>query len=264
MEILKHVVMDHFAHRNNWLTNIEVRVKLFYIGIGLLLNILSNDIVIPLVFLVTSLILLKTIKISFLNLGLRMIMPLFFGVFIMLIMGLHKGETVVLSGSFLGYELALKKEGLLIGLLLFTKVAGGVMLLLLLSFTTTISKICMAARWMKIPETITEVLSFVYRYLFLLIEETETMMSSQKSRLGYVTWFKTIKSSRTLTDDVRYWNFPPGMWVQRYRHYPGRRHSTLTPVVRLQSEKILSRKSLGCNQHRLHLWVQQHGQVWLP
>ena len=79
-------------------------------------------------------------------------------------------------------------------LLLFTKVVGGVMLLLLLSFTTTISKICMAAHWMKIPETIIEVLSFVYRYLFLLIEETETMMSSQKSRLGYVTWFRTIKS----------------------------------------------------------------------
>jgi cobalt/nickel transport system permease protein len=52
----------------------------------------------------------------------------------------------------------------------------------------------MAARWMKIPETLIEVLSFVYRYLFLLIEETETMMSSQRSRLGYVTWFKTIKS----------------------------------------------------------------------
>jgi cobalt/nickel transport system permease protein len=52
----------------------------------------------------------------------------------------------------------------------------------------------MAARWMKIPETLIEVLSFVYRYLFLLIEEMETMMSSQRSRLGYITWFKTIKS----------------------------------------------------------------------
>ncbi|MFQ5685558.1 MAG: cobalt ECF transporter T component CbiQ [Candidatus Scalindua sp.] len=198
MEILKHVVMDHFAHRNNWLTNLEVRVKLFYIGIALFLNILSHDILIPLVFLVTSFILLMTIKISFLSLGLRMLMPLVFGLFIMVIIGLHKGETVVLSGSFLGYELALKKEGLLIGLLLFTKVAGGVMLLLLLSFTTTISKICMAARWMKIQETLIEVLSFVYRYLFLLIEESETMMSSQRSRLGHVTWFKTMKSFGSL------------------------------------------------------------------
>jgi cobalt/nickel transport system permease protein len=51
---------------------------------------------------------------------------------------------------------------------------------------------------MKIPETLIEVLSFVYRYLFLLIEETETMMSSQRSRLGYVTWFKTIKSFGSL------------------------------------------------------------------
>lgn len=198
MEILKHVVMDHFAHRDNWLTNIEVRVKLFYIGIGLILNILAHNIMIPLVFFVTSLILLMTIKVSFVTLGIRMIMPLLFGLFIMVIMGLHKGETVVLSGSFLSCELALKEEGLLTGLLLFTKVAGGVMLLLLLSFTTTITKICMAARWMKIPETLIEVLSFVYRYLFLLIEETETMMSSQRSRLGYVTWFKTIKSFGSL------------------------------------------------------------------
>lgn len=70
--------------------------------------------------------------------------------------------------------------------------------MLLLSFTTAITKICMAARWMKIPETLIEVLSFLYRYLFLLIEKTETMMSSQRSRLGYVTWFKTIKSFGSL------------------------------------------------------------------
>lgn len=194
MEILKHVVMDHFAHRRNWLTNTDVRVKLFYIGIGLILNLLSHDITVSLLFFVTSLALLITIRVSFVTLCLRMAIPLLFGVFIMLVIGLHKGETVVFSGSFLGYELALRKEGLSAGLLLFTKVTGGVMLLLLLSFTTTISKICMAARWMKIPETLIEVLSFVYRYLFLLIAETETMMSSQRSRLGYVTWFKTIKS----------------------------------------------------------------------
>ncbi len=198
MEILKHVVMDHFAQRSNWLANIEVRVKLFYIGIGLVLNILSNDITLPLLFFVTSLILLMTIKVPFITLGLRMMIPFVFGVFILIIMGLHKGETVMFSGTLFGYDLAFKREGLLAGLVLFTKVAGGVMLMLLLSFTTTISKICMAARWMKIPETIIEVLSFVYRYLFLLIEETETMMSSQRSRLGYVTWFKTIKSFGSL------------------------------------------------------------------
>ena len=198
MEILKHVVMDHFAQRSNWLTNIEVRVKLFYIGIGLLLNTLSHDITVPLVFFVTSLILLMTIKVSLLTLSLRMMMPFCFGIFILIIMGLHQGETVMFSGTLFGYELAFKREGLQIGLLLFTKVAGGVMLMLLLSFTTTITKICMAARWMKIPETLIEVLSFVYRYLFLLIEETETMMSSQRSRLGYVTWFKTVKSFGSL------------------------------------------------------------------
>ncbi|MFQ5714694.1 MAG: cobalt ECF transporter T component CbiQ [Candidatus Scalinduaceae bacterium] len=194
MGILNHVIMDHFANKENWLTNVEVRVKLFYIGTGLIINICSQNIVVPLIFLTTSFILLLTIKIPVINVWLRMTLPLFFGVFILLIMGLHKGETVVFSGSLFGYELALKKEGLLIGLLIFSKVAGGVMLLLLLSYTTSITKICMTARWMKIPETLIEVLSFVYRYLFLLMEEAETMMSSQRSRLGYKTWFKTIRS----------------------------------------------------------------------
>ncbi len=191
--------MDHFSHRNNWLTRIEVRVKLFYIGIGLVLNILSQDITVPLSFFVTSFILLMTIRVSILVLGIRMMMPLLFGIFIMVIMGLHTGETVVFSGKLFSYEFAFKKEGLLAGLLLFTKVVGGVMLLQLLSFTTTISKICTAARWMKVPETLIEVLSFVYRYLFLLFEEAETMMSSQRSRLGYVTRFRTIKSFGSLS-----------------------------------------------------------------
>ncbi len=190
--------MDHFAQRSNWLTNMEVRVKLFFIGIGLILNILSDDITVPLLFFVISLILLMTIRVSFITLGLRMMIPFFFGLFIMVIMGLHSGETVMFSGTLFGYELVFKREGLQIGLLLFTKVAGGVMLMLLLSFTTTITKICMAARWMKMPETLIEVLSFVYRYLFLLIEEMETTMSSQRSRLGYVTRFKTIKSFGSL------------------------------------------------------------------
>jgi len=52
---------------------------------------------------------------------------------------------------------------------------------------------------MKIPESLIEVLSFVYRYLFLLIEEVATMMSSQRSRLGYTNWLKTIRSLGTLS-----------------------------------------------------------------
>jgi cobalt/nickel transport system permease protein len=194
MGILNHVIMDHFAGKENWLTNIEARIKIFYIGIGLIINICSQNTVVPLIFLTTSFILLLSIRIPLKNIVLRMSIPLLLGVFIMIIIGLHKGETVIFSVLPYGYELAFKKEGLLSGLLILSRVTGGVMLLLLLSYTTSITKICMTARWMKIPDTLIEVLSFVYRYLFLLMEETETMMSSQRSRLGYKTWFKTIRS----------------------------------------------------------------------
>lgn len=198
MGILNHLLLDHYAHKSNRLTNLEVRVKLFYIGIGLILNIYSQNVIVPLIFFASSLILLTTIKIPLKNIAIKMSIPILFGVFILVIMGLHKGETVVFSTSLFGYELVFKNEGLLNGMLILTKILGGVMLMLLLSFTTSITKICMAARWMKIPETLIEVLSFIYRYLFLLMEETETMMHSQRSRLGYSTWPRTIKSFGSL------------------------------------------------------------------
>ena len=198
MGLLNHLLLDHFAQEKNWLTDVEVRTKLFYIGTGLILNICAQNCIVPLILLTSTLILLTSIRIPLKHIALRMLLPMLFGIFIFFIMSLHRGDTVLFSGSLFRYEFSLREEGLLHGLLLFSKILGGVMLLLLLSFTTSITKICAAARWMKIPETLVETLSFVYRYIFLLMNETETMMSSQRSRLGYSSWFRTIRSFGSL------------------------------------------------------------------
>ncbi|MFO0793892.1 MAG: CbiQ family ECF transporter T component [Candidatus Brocadiaceae bacterium] len=107
--------------------------------------------------------------------------------------GLHEGESAWVSFSIMGYTVILKEEGLRSGLHICCKVLGGVSLVILLSFTTTISQLCTGLKWFPAPDTLLELLVFISRYIFLLLEEVATMDCS-KNRLGYASWKKTVMS----------------------------------------------------------------------
>jgi len=92
-------------------------------------------------------------------------LPLSFAVFILLIRGLHEGEKVWLSLSIVGYKLVLKEEGLWNGLQTCSKVLGGISLVILLSFNTTISQLCAGLKWFRVPNTIIDLLALMYRYI---------------------------------------------------------------------------------------------------
>ena len=194
MGFLHHTFSEVYARRNNWLTEVDVRVKLFYIVLLLAINLLTKNIFIPLFFLSVSFILLLSVKIPFTAILRSMLLPLSFAVFILLIKGLHEGEKVWLSLSIVGYKVVLKEEGLWNGLQTCSKVLGGISLVILLSFTTTISRLCAGLRWFHVPNTIIELLAFIYRYIFLLLDEVATMWTAQKSRLGHTSWKKMIQS----------------------------------------------------------------------
>ena len=115
-------------------------------------------------------------------------MPLSFAVFILLIRGLHEGEKVWLSLSIVGYKVVLKEEGLWNGLQTCSKVLGGISLVILLSFTTTISQLCAGLKWFRVPNTIIDLLALIYRYIFLFLDEVDTMWTAQRTRLGHTSW----------------------------------------------------------------------------
>jgi cobalt/nickel transport system permease protein len=123
-----------------------------------------------------------------------MLLPMLFAMLILLVKGLHEGEKVWLSISILGYKVVLKEEGLHSGLHIGSKVLGGISLVILLSFTTTISQLCAGLKWFRMPITIIDLLALMYRYIFLFLDEVDTMWTAQRTRLGYTSWKKTIKS----------------------------------------------------------------------
>lgn len=171
---------------------------MFYVFGGLILNICATGMIAPLLLFFINICLLLSIKTPIKTLSLRMVLPLTFATLILAMKGLHEGQTPIFSISPLGYDLILRKEGLIEGRLIFFKVMGGVSLVLLLSFTTTIPDLCASAKWLKIPNVLVELLFLMYRYIFLFLEEVSRMHTAQRCRLGYSTWRRTIHSFGTL------------------------------------------------------------------
>ena len=71
------------------------------------------------------------------------------------------------------------------GILVFSRVFGGMCSLFFISLTTPATEIFTLAKRCKIPGFIIELAMLVYRYIFILIEEAEMIYSAQVMRLAY-------------------------------------------------------------------------------
>lgn len=198
MGFIHHSFSDVYAHRDNWLTRIDVRLKLFYLFSMLTINLFAKNIYISAFFLVFSLTLLITIKIPLITLLKNMFIPLSLAILILVLKGLHEGDKELFGFAILGYKFIFKEEGLRSGLLICGKVLGGVSLVVLIAFTTTINRLSAGLQWIRMPNTFIELLIFVYRYIFLLLDEVSTMWNAQRSRLGYISFTKSIASFGSL------------------------------------------------------------------
>lgn len=198
MEFLHHAFSDVYARKDNWLTRIDVRIKLLHLVFLLTINLMAKNYFIPLGFLSLSFILLSTIKVPPATILRALSLPLLLAVFILMIRSLHEGEREWASIFIMGHNIVVKEEGLRNGAYACCKVMGGVSLVILFSLTTTISRLCAGLRYFCVSNTIVELLSFMYRYIFLFLDEVAAMWTAQKSRLGHASWKKMLQSLGTL------------------------------------------------------------------
>ncbi len=194
MGFIHHTFSDIYANRDNWLTRLDARVKMFYLAAMLALNLFAKNACVSAAFLLFSLILLSSIRTPVLAILKSMVLPLSLAFLIMIIKGLHEGEKQWFAFSIAGLDIVFKEEGLRSGLLICGKVLGGMSLVVLLAFTTTISRLTAGLAWMRTPNTVVELISFMWRYIFLMLDEASTMRNAQKARLGYVSISGVVKS----------------------------------------------------------------------
>lgn len=184
--MLREVFSDYYAQKKNYLTEIDARIKMFFVFIAIFIAISSARFYVPAVIASLSFAFLLNIRVPLKIILFRLAMPLSIATVVLIIQIL-----------FYGYE-----KGLTVGLLIMSRVVGAVSLIIFLSMTTPVNRLLGAARWFKVPYTWIEIAMFTYRYIFVLLEDIIVIRDAQKVRLGHSTLARSLKSLGELAGAV--------------------------------------------------------------
>ena len=92
------------------------------------------------------------------------------------------GEIVVPLGHWFGHEVGLTRQGLTSAALIVCRVASSISLVLLLTLTTSWSRLLAALRALFVPRLLVLVLGMAYRYLFVLLDSVAEMVTARRAR----------------------------------------------------------------------------------
>ncbi len=195
------IFSEHFKHAH-FLTRTDARVKLL-VTLALLIMVLSyKGILFPLIIAVISFFVCIKMRIPVRVMLLRFSQPMFIALVVLLLKFFFSGNEILFSINVLGLKMAGHKDGLMEGIMITSRIIGGVSLVVVLGFATPFVEFMAALSWLKVPKTFIEIMMFAYRYLFMFYEDANTIYSAQKNRLGYVGIRKSLSSFGVLTGSL--------------------------------------------------------------
>lgn len=101
-----------------------------------------------------------------------------------------------------GFTLGVTAGGLQTAVNLFWKSLGAISCLYFLSLTTPMVEIISVLKRLKVPGLFIELMSLIYRYIFVLIETADKVYLSQSSRCGYASIKTSYCSLAQLTSNL--------------------------------------------------------------
>lgn len=88
------------------------------------------------------------------------------------------------------------------GIQLIVTALASVSCLFFLSLNTTMTDVFSVMRKLKFPSLFVELMLLIYRYIFILLDVSSSITTSQESRLGYKNYKSSIKSFGTMLSAV--------------------------------------------------------------
>ena len=98
---------------------------------------------------------------------------------------IHDTGNLVWGFGAFGTTLGITKDSINHAAVLFVKALGSVSCLYFLSLTTPMVDIISILRRLKVPTLFVELMSLIYRFIFVLMNTSDRIFTSQTSRLGY-------------------------------------------------------------------------------
>ena len=194
--------MHHVSHQSfdpsHWVSHVDPRVKLLS-ALALLGMVIScQGIAFPLLVSLLSLALCLSLGVSAKTLALRFSEPGFIAATVLILKLFFAGQVATFSLHIAGLELVGHQDGLMEGVHIASRIAGGVTILAVVGFSTPFTELMAALSWLKVPQVLIDVALFAWRYLFLLLEDAQVIYHAQRNRLGYVGYRRGLHSFGTL------------------------------------------------------------------
>ncbi len=101
-----------------------------------------------------------------------------------------------------GTYIGVSQSGVYNALCLFSKALGAVSCLYYLSLSTPMVDLLAVLRRLKVPKLMLELMGLIYRFIFVLLETTDSMVVAQKSRLGYSNLTSAYRSLAVLAANL--------------------------------------------------------------
>lgn len=200
------IFSEHFQ-KDHILAQVDARVKLI-VALTLLAMVLSyKGTMFPLLIAAMSLTLCMKMRVPLKVLAFRLAQPLLLALVILLLKLFFSGNDTMFVISFPAsgfslFTLTGHRDGLMEGLLITSRILGGVSLLAAVGFATPFIEFMAALSWLRAPKPFIEIMMFAYRYLFVFLEDATTIYSAQKNRLGYTGIKKGLNSFGVLTGSL--------------------------------------------------------------
>jgi cobalt/nickel transport system permease protein len=176
---------DIFTYRDNALTRIDPRVKLFVALAAIIAVVTAARPILPLGVFVLCLGTIAILRIPAKLVALRLAAPFSTVAILVVIQTFITGTTPLFTLTLGSWTLTAKAEGLRQGLLLGTRVLGAISIVLLLGIATPAHRIFQALRGFRISKDWVEIAILMYRYIFVLMDRAGDLAAAQRLRLGY-------------------------------------------------------------------------------
>ncbi len=207
------LTIDKYAYINN-LKHVHPFEKAIFTFIPLLFGLIFNILSLYMfVILSMSLIIVFVARISFKFFLKILCMPLPFiiiSIFTIILNVDKSPEAIDYGFRFYTYYIGFTKETMMNGLTIFLRSYSSIMCLYFLSLTTPIIEITWILRKIGVPAIFTEILTIIYRFIFVLLETAMLMKTSQNCRLGYSNYKKSYLSLGLLVSNL---------FIKAYQNY---------------------------------------------
>ena len=185
MSLLSELFSDLFARQDNLLARVDPRTKCIVALAALLAVIFSTKPLLPLLVFACCVGATVAIGLPKRLIALRLAAPMGMAAVLLVLQSVLTGSTPLWVFSPFGIHLAVTSEGLHAGLLIASRVLGGMSVMLLLSSVTPAHQMFHAMHALGVPQGWVEIALLMYRYIFVLLDLTADVTAAQKVRLGY-------------------------------------------------------------------------------